>query len=158
MSVADNLALRNYRWPPIGAGWMINRPALRSQAERLVDEYSILTPTIDTPSRLLSGGNLQKLILAREISGHPKVLIAVHPTRGLDVGATEAVHRILLHERSEGAGILLISEDLDEILDLSDRVAVIYEGKIMGIVDAEKAEIEELGLMMAGTEVDPKRE
>ncbi len=153
LSVAENLALRNYRWPPIGNGWRINRVALRKQAVELVQTFDIVTPSIDTPSRLLSGGNLQKMILARELSGDPRVVIAVHPTRGLDVGATEAVHRLLLQERDQGAGVLLISEDLDEILSLADRIAVIYEGQIMSVVDAEDADIEELGLQMAGTRV-----
>lgn len=151
MSVAENLALRNYREAPVGDGWMINRPAMRQQATRLVQEFDILTPSVETASRLLSGGNLQKLILAREISGSPRVVIAVHPTRGLDVGATEAVHHLLIREREQGAAVLLISEDLDEILALADRVAVIYEGRIMGSVAAAEAEIEELGLMMAGS-------
>jgi simple sugar transport system ATP-binding protein len=158
LSVAENLGLRGYRSPPIGNGWRINRVALRKRAEELVETFDILTPSIDTPSRLLSGGNLQKMILARELSGHPRVVIAVHPTRGLDVGATEAVHRLLLQERDQGAGVLLISEDLDEILSLADRIAVIYEGRIMSVVDAEQADIEELGLQMAGTKVEARVE
>lgn len=151
MNVSENLALRNYRIPPIGNGWVMNLVAMREQAEKLVDEFDIVTPSIETPSRLLSGGNLQKLILAREISGAPAMLVAMQPTRGLDVGATEAVHRILLEQRDEGAAILMISEDLDEIMALADRIAVIYEGQIMGEMSAEGADIEEIGLMMAGT-------
>ncbi len=110
---------------------------------------------------MLSGGNQQKAILAREITSGEElsgdeapVLVAVHPTRGLDVGATEAVRRTLLDQRSRGAAILLMSEDLDELLALSDRVAVIYEGKIMGIVSAAEADVEKLGLMMAGDKVE----
>ncbi len=152
LSVAENLILRNYREPPIGKGWAIDRAKMRRRAERLVKEFDVQTPSIDTQSRLLSGGNLQKLILAREFSGHPRVIVAVHPTRGLDIGATEAVHQILLDQRAAGAGILLISEDLDEIMSLSDRIAVIYEGRIMDIVDADQAEIGTLGLLMAGTQ------
>ncbi|GMR09812.1 MAG: ABC transporter ATP-binding protein [Anaerolineae bacterium] len=151
MNISENLALRNYRIPPIGNGWVMNLVAMREQAEKLVDEFDIATPSIETPSRLLSGGNLQKLILAREISGAPAMLVAMQPTRGLDVGATEAVHRILLEQRDEGAAILMISEDLDEIMALADRIAVIYEGQIMGEMSAEGADIEEIGLMMAGT-------
>ena len=100
----------------------------------------------------LSGGNIQKLLLARELSRQPRVLIASQPTRGLDIGATEYVHRRLLEQRAEGTAILLISEDLDEILTLSDRIAVIYEGQIMGEVITEQATAEQLGLMMAGVQ------
>jgi len=102
---------------------------------------------------MLSGGNLQKLILARETSGRPSMMIAVHPTRGLDVGATEAVHKVLIEQRDAGAAILLISEDLDELLSLSDRLAVMYEGQIVGEMPAKGANIQTIGLMMAGTKV-----
>ncbi len=154
MSVAENLALRSYRDEPIGRGFSIDLITMEMQAKELVDEYDIKTPSVDTPSCLLSGGNLQKLILARELSAEPGVLIAVHPTRGLDVGATEAVQQILLEERKRGVGVLMISEDLDELLTVSDRIAVIYEGQIIGTVDAEDAKVEEIGLMMAGSQID----
>jgi len=116
-------------------------------------------PTVNTPVRLLSGGNLQRVILAREISGHPNFMVAVQPTRGLDVGAIEGVHRLLLTQREAGAAVLLISEELEELLALSDRVYVIYEGKIMGeikVVSAEpdQSQIEAIGLMMTGTPLD----
>jgi simple sugar transport system ATP-binding protein len=103
---------------------------------------------------MLSGGNLQKLILARETSGNPKLMIAVHPTRGLDVGATEGVHKLLIKQRDAGAALLLISEDLDELLSLSDRIAVIYEGQLVGEMPAEGADIRAIGLMMAGSKAD----
>jgi len=108
---------------------------------------------------LLSGGNLQRLILAREISGEPSLIIAMQPTRGLDVGAIEGVHRLLLAQRSAGAGILLISEELDELLSLSDRVYVLYEGKIMGEVTISNGSdsselVEKIGLMMTGTPLE----
>jgi simple sugar transport system ATP-binding protein len=103
---------------------------------------------------MLSGGNLQKVILARETSGNPKLLVAVHPTRGLDVGATEAVHKLLIKQREAGAATLLISEDLDELLSLSDRLAVIYEGQLVGEMPAEGADIRAIGLMMAGSKVE----
>ncbi len=106
------------------------------------------------PVRMLSGGNLQKVILARETSGRPALMVAVHPTRGLDVGATEAVHKLLIQQRDAGAAILLISEDLDELMALSDRLAVIYEGRIVGEMPAEGANIDTIGLMMAGTKVE----
>jgi len=120
----------------------------RGLASRLKDEYDIVAPSVDTPARLLSGGNLQRLILAREISAQPKLLVAVQPTRGLDVGAIEGVQRLLLAQREAGAAILLISEELDELFSLSDRVAVIYEGEIVGELVEEDRET--VGLMMTG--------
>jgi ABC-type uncharacterized transport system ATPase subunit len=150
MSVADNLIMKRYRHPPIAAGWVLNQPAIRRHAHELKQAYDIAAPSIDTEARLLSGGNLQKLILAREMSSGAKVMIAVQPTRGLDVGAIETVHRLLLHERGRGAAILLISEELDELVSLSDRIVGIYEGRIMGEVSAQAATLEEIGLMMAG--------
>lgn len=154
LSVAENLILKCFHRPPIAAGWSINRAAVHQNAVRLVGEYQITMPTVDTPARMLSGGNLQKVILARETSGHPELMIAVHPTRGLDVGATEAVQNILIRQRDAGAAILLISEDLDELLSLSDRLAVIYEGQFVGEMPTKDAEIHTVGLMMAGTKVD----
>lgn len=154
LSVAENLILKCFQRAPISTGWAINRNAVRDNAVRLVDQYQIATPTVETPVRMLSGGNLQKLILARETSGHPSLLIAVHPTRGLDVGATEAVRKIMIQQRDAGAAILLISEDLDELLSLSDRLAVMYEGRIMGEMPAKGANIQTIGLMMAGTKAE----
>lgn len=154
LSVAENLILKCFHRPPIAAGWSINRAAVHQNAVRLVGEYQITVPSVDTPARMLSGGNLQKVILARETSGHPELMIAVHPTRGLDVGATEAVQNILIRQRDAGAAILLISEDLDELLSLSDRLAVIYEGQLVGEMPTKDAEIHTVGLMMAGTKVD----
>ncbi len=153
MSVAENLILKSFSREPVAAGWAINRKVVHENALRLVDQYQISTPTVETPVRMLSGGNLQKLILARETSGRPSLMIAVHPTRGLDVGATEAVHKILIEQRDAGAAILLISEDLDELLSLSDRLAVMYEGRIVGEMPAQGADIQTIGLMMAGTKV-----
>jgi len=109
-----------------------------------------VTPSKDVPAKNLSGGNLQRLILARELSRNPKLLIANQPTRGLDVGATEFIRSKLMEQRGKGMAILLISEDLDEIMSMSDRIAVMYEGKIAGMVPAAKAKIKEIGLMMAG--------
>jgi len=150
LSIAENLILKNYFRPPISSGLSINRSSVRQNATRLVEEYQIATPSIDIPVRMLSGGNLQKVILARETSGHPKLMIAVHPTRGLDVGATEAVHKILIKQCEEGTAILLISEDLDELCSLSDRLAVIYEGNLVGEMSADDLDIPRIGLMMAG--------
>jgi simple sugar transport system ATP-binding protein len=148
LSIADNLIMKAYRHPPVGKGWAIDGRIVRQHASDLKEEYEIMAPSIDTRSRLLSGGNLQRVILAREISGKPKVIIAVQPTRGLDVGAIEGVQRLLLEQRQAGAAILLISEELEELFSLSDRIAVIYEGGIMGIF--EEPDQETIGLMMAG--------
>ena len=159
LSVTDNVIMKNYRKPPITKGTILDMNAATKFAEELKAAYDIAVPTVKTPVRLLSGGNLQKVILAREISGKPKFMVAVQPTRGLDVGAIEGVHRLLLTQREAGAAVLLISEELEELLALSDRICVIYEGKIMGEVKVESVEpnqnlIEALGLMMTGTPLE----
>jgi ABC-type uncharacterized transport system ATPase subunit len=148
LNLADNLIMKRYRRPPLARGWVIDRSAARQWASRMKDEYSILAPSIDTPARMLSGGNLQRMILAREISTMPRLLVAVQPTRGLDVGAIEGVQRLLLAQREAGAAILLISEELDELFALSDRVVVLYEGEIVGELTEEDRET--VGLMMTG--------
>ena len=150
LPVSDNLALKAYRRPPLARGPILDRRALLRFARRLIETFRIATPTAETPARLLSGGNQQRVVLAREITASRGLLIAVHPTRGLDVGATESVRRTLLEQRDQGAAILLISEDLDELFELSDRIAVLFEGRIMGVVSADEAGPEEIGLMMAG--------
>jgi ABC-type uncharacterized transport system ATPase subunit len=154
LSVSDNLAMKAYRKSPLSRGPLLNEKAVHRFSERLVKTFNIITPSIRTNTRLLSGGNQQKVILAREIDASSGVLVAVHPTRGLDVGATESVRKILLEERESGAAILLISEDLDELIHLSDRILVIFEGQIMGEVRAEDADREQIGLMMAGEHID----
>ncbi|MFH0751237.1 MAG: heme ABC transporter ATP-binding protein, partial [Chloroflexota bacterium] len=122
----------------------------RRFANRLRDAYSIAAPSVETEARLLSGGNLQRLILAREIASAPRLLVAVQPTRGRDGGAITTVHRLILEQREAGSATILISEDLDEVLALSDRVAVIYEGRIVGLLDAAEADVAEIGLLMTG--------
>ncbi len=154
LSLTDNLIMKSYRAKPIGSGWTIDSSIARSQAQRLKDAYEVAAPSIDTEARLLSGGNLQRLILAREISSEPGLMVAVQPTRGLDVGAIEAVHKLLLLQRAAGTAVLLISEDLDEILMLADRVSVIYEGHISAPIAAAGADVAELGLMMTGSVPD----
>ncbi|MFL5749058.1 MAG: ABC transporter ATP-binding protein, partial [Chloroflexota bacterium] len=154
LSVAENLIMKRFREPPISRGWLIDDGRMRTLAEELREEYAIAAPSVDTRARLLSGGNLQRLILAREIETEPSMMVAVQPTRGLDVGAIETVHRLLLSRREHGAGILLISEDLDEILALADRVDVMFEGRIVGSFDAETADVHEIGLLMTGATDD----
>jgi ABC-type uncharacterized transport system ATPase subunit len=151
LAVSDNIILKSYRDPPLAKGPFLDRLSITRFAARLIEAFSIATPSQETPVKFLSGGNLQRTILAREISVGPRLMVAVHPTRGLDIGATESVRNLLLQQREEGAAILLISEDLDELLTVSDRIAVMYEGAIMGVVDAEGADVGEMGLMMAGT-------
>ncbi len=150
MTVAENLVLRQYRYPPYSRGPFIDLESVSRFAQRMIAEYEIQTPGFRTPARLLSGGNIQKLILARELSGKPGLIIAAHPTSGLDVSATEQIHSILLRRREEGAGVLLVSEDLDEVLALADRIAVIFGGEIRGVVPAAEATRERIGLMMTG--------
>jgi len=149
-SVADNAILQDHDRKPFSRGIFLNFKAIDQHARDLVRAFRIKTPGLKTPVRNLSGGNIQKLILARELARHPRVLIAAQPTRGVDIGATEYIHARLLEQREKGLATLLISEDLDEIKNLSDRIMVLYGGEIMGIVDADTVTIEELGLMMAG--------
>lgn len=156
LSMTDNAIMKTYRQPPIARGLAIDMTNAVEFAEGLKKEFDIAIPTVDTPVRLLSGGNLQRVILAREISGEPALMIAVQPTRGLDVGAIEGVHRLLLSQRDAGTAILLVSEELEELLALSDRIAVIYEGQIMGEVIGE--DIETIGLMMTGMHLDEVEE
>ncbi len=156
MSITENTIMKTYRKQPIGNGLSIDFLKARDFARKLKAKYDILAPNVRTPARKLSGGNLQKVILAREISAQPRMMVAVQPTRGLDVGAIEAVQTLILAQRDSGAAILLISEELEELLSLSDRIAVIYEGNIMGIVPADKADINEIGLMMTGNRIATK--
>ncbi|MDI3523757.1 MAG: ral nucleoside transport system ATP-binding protein [Kosmotoga sp.] len=152
LSVAENLFLKNYitRYVPMSP-YYLNKRLIAQTAEKLIDEYSISTPSPKTPVKLLSGGNIQKVVLARELSTTPSVIIAAHPTRGLDIGAMEFVYRTLLQQKAKGAAVLLLAGELYEIFRLSDRVAVIYEGQIMGYTPPDPAYIEEIGLMMGGT-------
>jgi simple sugar transport system ATP-binding protein len=150
LSIADNLIMKSYRDAPIARRFSIDAGAVRRFADRLRESYAIAAPSVQTEARLLSGGNLQRLILAREIASAPRLLVAVQPTRGLDVGAITAVHRLILEQREAGSATILLSEDLDEVLALSDRIAVIYEGRIVGLFDAAEASLAEIGLLMTG--------
>jgi simple sugar transport system ATP-binding protein len=148
LSITDNVIMKKYRTPPIARRTTLVREAAREMAVELKAEYSILAPSIETPTRMLSGGNLQRVILARELSSEPTLLIAMQPTRGLDVGAIEGVQRMLLEQREEGAAILLVSEELEEIFTLSDRIVVVYEGEI--VADGVEADAAKVGLLMTG--------
>lgn len=146
MSVAENLALRTYR--SYARGGFLDYRRLEQDAQGLIAQYGIKTPSPRTPVRFLSGGNVQKVILARELRGGPKLLLAMHPTYGVDVGAAEEVHGRILDLVRQGAAVLLVSEDLDEILALSHRVAALYHGRLVGPVPREEADRERLGRMM----------
>jgi simple sugar transport system ATP-binding protein len=147
LTVAQNLALEYLN--EYTSGGRLDRKAILKTAQSLIDQYQIKARPNDR-TRTLSGGNMQKVLLARVLSRQPKVVIVPQPTRGLDVGATDYVRQQLLEQRARGAAVLLISEDLDEILALSDRIAVIYEGEIVGILPAQEATAERLGLLMSG--------
>jgi ABC-type uncharacterized transport system ATPase subunit len=123
---------------------------MRERAVALIRRYDVKAPGPDTPARNLSGGNLQKLVLGREFDGDPRVLVAAQPTRGLDVGAIETVHAYLRQAAADGVAVLMFSEDLDEIRALADRIVVMYEGALVGELDASSATVEEIGLLMAG--------
>lgn len=150
LDLADNVILRGYRRPPLARRLFLDGGAVAAFADHLLAAYAVRAPGRETRARLLSGGNQQKLLLARELSSAPRLLVAVHPTRGVDIGATEAIHQILVAQRARGAAILLISEDLDELLALADRIAVLYEGRVMDTLASPGADIAHLGLLMAG--------
>jgi simple sugar transport system ATP-binding protein len=151
-TVSENLILREFDIPPYSRSGFLNRGTIRRNSKELVKAFSVKTPSLETPAKNLSGGNIQKMVLARELSRRPQVIVAAQPTRGLDIGAMEYVHARLLEQRELGTATLLISEDLDEILALSDRILVIFEGRIMGDVPRAEATAEKLGLLMAGVE------
>ena len=151
MAVSDNLAMKGYRNAPMSERGILHPQQILDFARRMIASFQIATPTPKTHIKFLSGGNIQKAILAREIDACHGVLIAVYPSRGLDVGATEAVRKRLLKQRAQGSAVLLISEDLDELLSISDQVGVLFDGELMGVLPSEKAGIETLGLMMAGS-------
>jgi ABC-type uncharacterized transport system ATPase subunit len=150
LSITDNLIMKGYREEPVSSGWVMHEGEARSMATRLTAAYAVSAPSIDTPVRILSGGNLQRVILAREIDAAPTLLVAVQPTRGLDVGAIEGIHQTLLDLRATGTAILLVSEELEELLTLADRIAVMYEGRIAASVDPATADIHQIGLYMTG--------
>jgi len=149
-TIAENMILREHHKMPYSRFGFLNLRDISKHADELINQFHVKTPSQETHAKNLSGGNIQKVVLAREISRAPRAIIAAQPTRGLDIGATEYVREQLLVERRKGAAIMLISEDLDEILALSDRIAVIYEGQIMDIVSRASATPEKLGLLMAG--------
>jgi len=149
-SVSENLVLVDHGSAAFSRRGFLRFGTIRRHCQRLVDDFKVKTPGLDTPTSNLSGGNIQKLILARELASDPTVLLAAQPTRGVDIGAAEYIHEQIILQRSKGTASLVISEDLDELLGISDRIAVMFEGRIMGIVPIDDATREGIGLMMAG--------
>ena len=153
MNVADNLMLRDFRRKPFSRLRVLNHRAVQKYAAQKMAEYQIRasgTTGPMTPARLLSGGNQQKLIIARELADQARLIVASQPTRGLDIGATEFVRKMLVEQRDAGKSVLLISADLEEILALSDRIAVMFAGRIVGVLPREQATVQQLGLLMGG--------
>jgi ABC-type uncharacterized transport system ATPase subunit len=150
--VADNLILNTYYVPPFAHLGVMDQEAILSTAEQRTRMFDVRTPSVMSPVSNLSGGNQQKVIVAREFSRPIKLLIASQPTRGLDVGSIEYIHQRIIEKRDEGAAVLLVSPELDEVMSLSDRIAVMYEGRIVDILPAEQPTKEELGLLMCGWE------
>jgi simple sugar transport system ATP-binding protein len=158
--VADNLVLNTYYLEPFTEGVVLQNETIVEKAEERIQEYDIRTPGPFTPAGSLSGGNQQKVIVAREFSRPIKLLVASQPTRGLDVGSIEYIHKRIVEKRDDGTAVLLVSPELDEIMELSDRIAVMYRGEIVAIVPREEATKEQIGLLMAGIEPEkakPKR-
>jgi simple sugar transport system ATP-binding protein len=150
-SLADNLVLQMHRRPPFSRYGFLDNRTIRKHGVELMEHFDVRAPGPLVSAHTLSGGNQQRLVLARELSRKPVLLVASHPTRGLDVGSTEYIQRELLDARQAGSAILLFSQDLDELLALSDRIAVMYRGQVVGILPAHEASVEQIGLMMTGT-------
>jgi simple sugar transport system ATP-binding protein len=153
-SVEENLILDTFHRPPLSRRGWLDRRAIRAYAKQLIADYEIATPDAETRAGSLSGGNMQKIVVAREIAGRPPLLIAAQPTRGVDVGAIEYIHRRIIELRDRGSAVLLVSAELDEILSLSDEVAVLYEGRIVSVQPRSEVDELELGLRMAGAHHD----
>jgi len=155
-SVADNLILKEYKNSQYSKNGVIQYKRVFENASKKVEEFDIRPNDYNLLAGNLSGGNQQKIILAREVGSNPKLLIAVQPTRGMDVGAIEYIHKRLLQLRDEGSAILLVSLELEEIMSLSDRIGVIHNGVIMDILDGKSATREKIGLLMAGSQIEAK--
>ncbi|MDN5361901.1 MAG: ral nucleoside transport system ATP-binding protein [Moorella sp. (in: firmicutes)] len=152
MKIEENLILEYFSQAPFSRHHFLQAGSIQKLAQKLIQDFDIRTPSCEIPAGNLSGGNQQKIILARSLYRQPRLLIAVHPTRGLDIGAADFIHRTLIAERERGCAILLVSTELDEILRVSDRIGIIYEGRLMGVMDATGADITTIGLLMAGRE------
>ena len=150
-TLEENMVLQRYWQPEFQKAGFLNFPAMRAYSDRLIEQYDVRSGQGSlTPARAMSGGNQQKAIVAREIDKDPELLVAVQPTRGLDVGAIEYIHHQILAVRDAGKAVLLVSLELDEVMNLSDRILVMYEGELVGQFDPKTVTVEELGLYMAG--------
>ena len=158
MSVANNLVMKGYRSAPITEYGFLHPKRILGMARKMINLFNIATPAPQTNVKFLSGGNIQKTILAREIDSCGGILVAAYPSRGLDVGATEAVRNEIVSQRDKGRAVLMVSEDLEELFTVADRIAVLFEGQVMGEMSAESADVETLGLMMAGVPQDKLEE
>jgi simple sugar transport system ATP-binding protein len=147
--LSDNLVLNDYYHPPYSRGLAWNEAAIRADAKSAIEKYDVRTPSASVAASTLSGGNQQKVIVAREFEGDLKLLVLDQPTRGLDVGSIEFIHRQAIARRDTGVAILLVSAELDEVLELSDRIAVMYRGRIVEFLDGRTADKEDVGLLMA---------
>ncbi|HUG84671.1 MAG TPA: ABC transporter ATP-binding protein [Euzebya sp.] len=150
LTLTENLVLNSYNRPAFSRGWVMNRAAMATQASNLIESYDVRTPGIDVPASTLSGGNQQKVVVARELSRKLRLLIVAQPTRGLDVGSVEFIHSQIVAKRDEGTAVLLVSAELDEVLSLSDQIGVLYRGKIVASMPRTEANRERLGVLMAG--------
>ncbi|MEW8986448.1 MAG: ATP-binding cassette domain-containing protein, partial [Bacillus sp. (in: firmicutes)] len=149
--IGENMVLQTYYKSPFSKTGVLSFKQIYQKAKSLIQEFDVRTPSEFTLARALSGGNQQKAIIGREVDRNPDLLIAAQPTRGLDVGAIEFIHKRLIEQRDNGKAVLLLSFELDEILNVSDRIAVIYEGEIVAIVNPKETTEQELGLLMAGS-------
>ena len=147
----ENAILKQHHQDKYSSRLFLAYSKIKAHAQELLENFKVMAPSIDVQTKNLSGGNIQKLILGREISENPSLLVASHPTYGLDVGATEYLRKQLLERRKEGGALLLVSEDLEEIFELCDRIAVMFQGEFMGVIKGEEAQADEIGLMMAGS-------
>ena len=151
MTVAENYILNTYHLPQYSKGGLLNRKAIATATEQAVKDFDVRTPSIHTDIASLSGGNQQKVIVAREFSQNVRLVVAAQPTRGLDVGSIEYIHRRIVEQRDAGAAVLIVSTELDEVMALSDRVLVMYRGKIVAEVDPKSTSAMDVGLYMAGS-------
>ena len=151
MDIIDNMMLRSYRK---GHSMFLQRKAPKDLAETIINELEVVTPSASTPVRRLSGGNVQKVLVGREIAAAPTVLMAAYPVRGLDINSSYAIYNLLNQQKKSGVAVIFVGEDLDVLLDLCDRIMVISSGRVTGVVDARKATKEQIGFMMTGGTAD----
>jgi simple sugar transport system ATP-binding protein len=153
----ENVVVTHYYLPPYSKFGIFNRKPIRALAQKIVDAFQVKSARVGEGIATLSGGNLQKIVLGRELTGSPKLVIINQPTRGLDVGSIEFVHKTLIQARDAGAAILLVSVELEEIFSLSDRIAIMFDGRINGVLEAEDATEQDVGLLMAGGSLEPEK-